>query len=181
MLPSKKRREKEKKAQVLGPVEVSPQPPVMCWICMATCTQGFHCLLLVPWVFSAFPPSLLPRGPGFIQHGHRTSTQELCSFTQAPPGQSQGLDQGGRSGLQEVAGTQTWEGRKGEILGDPRSSFACCHYFTTWGRSPLFRKGKKEGLKKLMKILEGGGRGPWSQWLPKKKKKCAKLILWLWN
>lgn len=60
---------------------------------------------------------------------------------------------------------------KGEMLGDPRSSFAYCHYFTTWGRLPPFRKEKKEGLKKLMKILEGGGKGPWSQRLPKKKKK----------
>ena len=170
MLPSKKRREKEKKAQVLGPVEVPPQPPVM-WICMATCTQGFHCLLLVPWVFSVFPPPLLPRGPGFIQHGHHTSTQELCSFS----GPTWPVPRTG-------PGWQKWAsgGGKGEILGDPRSSFECCHYFTTWGRSPPFRKGKKEGLKKLMKILEGGGRGPWSQGLPKKKK-CAKLILWLWN
>ena len=108
-----------------------------------------------------FPPPLLPRGPGFIQHGHHTSTQELCSFS----GPTWPVPRTG-------PGWQKWAsgGGKGEILGDPRSSFACCHYFTTWGRSPPFRKGKKEGLKKLMKILEGGGRGPWSQGLPKKKK-----------
>lgn len=70
-------------------------------------------------------------------------------------------------------------GGKGEMLGDPRSSFAYCHYFTTWGRLPPFRKEKKEGLKKLMKILEGGGKGPWLQWL--QKKKSTKLIPWLWN
>ena len=65
-------------------------------------------------------------------------------------------------------------GGKGEMLGDPRSSFAYCHYFTTWGRLPPFRKEKK-GLKKLMKILEGGGKGPWLQRLQKKKAQSSSL------
>ena len=64
-------------------------------------------------------------------------------------------------------------GGKGEMLGDPRSSFAYCHYFTTWGRSPPFRKGKKESLKKLMKILEGGTKDLVRSGCKKKKKKKA--------
>ena len=59
------------------------------------------------------------------------------------------------------------------MLGDPRSSFAYCHYFTTWGRSPPFRKGKKESLKKLMKILEGGTKDLVRSGCKKKKKKKA--------
>ena len=158
---------------MLGPTQVPRQPPVMCWICMATCTRGFHCLLLVPWVFSVFPLPLLPRGPGFVQHGHHTSTQHRCSFTQAPPGQSQGLDQGGRSGLQEEAGTPGL-GREGRNARGPKVQFCILSLFHNLGQVTTLQKREERKFKKINEDSWGWNKGPCSQWLQKKKKKKRK-------
>lgn len=109
-----------------------------------------------------FPLPLLPRGPGFVQHGHHTPTQQRCSFTQAPPGQSQGLDQGGRSGLQEEAGTPGL-GREGRNARGPKVQFCILSLFHNLGQVTTLQKREERKFKKinedsffLMKILEGG-------------------------
>ena len=168
----KKREEKKKKKHRCWTQCRHPQPPVMCWICIATCTQGFHCLLLVPWVSSVFPPPLLPRGPSFVQQGHRTSTRELCSFTQAPPGQSQGLDQGGRSGLQEEAGTPGL-GREGRNARGPKVQFCILSLFHNLGQVTTLQKREERRFKKINEDSWGWRQRTLVTAVTKKKKKRA--------
>lgn len=123
-----------------------------------------------------FPLPLLPRGPGFVQHGHHTPTQQRCSFTQAPPGQSQGLDQGGRSGLQEEAGTPGL-GREGRNARGPKVQFCILSLFHNLGQVTTLQKREERKFKKinedsffLMKILEGGTKDLVRSGCKKKKK-----------